>query len=72
MSCDILGRIIPYPNDRFLDSTKLKEFANGNSLFDENGTVLQKGRNTAGKGELLLKSNFSFPNCFLRTFTADT
>ena len=36
-----------------LDSSKLKEFADDNSKFDENGGKFSKGvENTVGKGEI--------------------
>ena len=45
----------PLPDD------KLKEFADDNFKFDENGRKLSKQvENTVGKGEFLVMSNFSF------------
>ena len=35
-------RINPFPNDRILDSSKLKEFAGDNFQLDENGRKLSK------------------------------
>ena len=37
---------------KLLDTSKLKEFADDNFKYDENGRVLYKGRNTGGKGEI--------------------
>ena len=38
---------------QILDSSKLKEFADNNSKFDENGGKLSKKvENTVGKGEI--------------------
>ena len=43
----------PLPDDRFLDSSKLKEFADDNFKFDKNGRKLSKQvENTVGKGEI--------------------
>ena len=62
----------PFPNDKFLDSSKLKEFADDNFEFDENGRKLSKRlKNTEGKGEIALYEQFLFPLCFLKTGTAD-
>ena len=43
----------PLPDDKFLDSSKLKEFADDNFKFNENGRKLSKQvENTVGKGEI--------------------
>ena len=43
----------------------MKEFADDNFTFDENGIKLSKRvENTVGKGEMLVTSNFSFSHCF--------
>ena len=50
-----------------LDSSKLKEFADNNLKFDENGRKLSKwvGENTLGKGEIARYEQFLlFPQCF--------
>ena len=45
--------INPFPNDKFFDSSKLKDFADDNFKFDENGRKFFKGEeNTVGKGEI--------------------
>ena len=51
----------PFPNDKILDLSKLKEFADDNFQFDENDIKFSKKiANTVGKGEIaLLTSNFS-------------
>ena len=56
----------PLPDDKFLDSSKLKEFADHNFSFDENGRKLFKGvENTVGKGEIACYDQFLlFPQCF--------
>ena len=58
----------PYPITRrqILDSSKLKEFADDNFKFDENGRKLSKRvENTVGKGEIARHEQFLlFPQCF--------
>ena len=63
----------PLPNDKFY-SSKPKEFADNNFKFDENDRKLSKRvENTVGKGEIARHEQFLlFPQCFQRTFTADT
>ena len=64
----------PFPNDKFRDSFKLKEFADDNFKFDENGRKFSKWlENTAGKGEIArYKQLLLFPLCFQKTCNADT
>ena len=49
-----------------LDSSKLKEFADDSSKFDENGRKLSNWvENTEGKGEIVPYKQFLlFPQCF--------
>ena len=56
------------------DSSKLKELADDNFEFYENGRKFSKMiENTVGKGEIARYEQFLlFPQCFLKTFTADT
>ena len=63
-----------FPNDKFLDSSKLKEFADNNFKFGENGRKLSKQvENAVGKGEIARYEQFLlFPQCFQKTCTADT
>ena len=58
--------INPLPNDKILHSSKLKEFAEDNLKFDENGKMLSKQvENTVGKGEIARYEQFLlFPQCF--------
>ena len=62
------------PNDKFSDSSKLKEFADDNFKFDENGRKFCKRvENTVGKGEIARHEQFLlFPQCFQKTCIADT
>ena len=59
---------------QFLDSSKLKEFADDNFKLDENGRKFFKSvENTVGKGEIARYEQFLlFPQCFQKTCTADT
>ena len=56
----------PLPDNKILDSSKLKEFADNNFKFDENGRKLPKRvENTVGKGEIACYKQFLlFPQCF--------
>ena len=51
---------------QILDSSKLKEFADDNFKFDENGRKVSKRvGNTVGKGEIARYEQFLlFPQCF--------
>ena len=63
----------PFPKRQIMDPSKLKEFADDNSKFDENGKKLSKRvENTVGKGEIAHYKQFLlFPQCFQKTCTAD-
>ena len=56
----------PITGRQILDSFKLKEFADDNFKFDENGRKLSKQvENTVGKGEIARYEQFLlFPRCF--------
>ena len=56
------------------DSSKVKEFADDNFKVDSNGANFSKRiENTVGKGEIARKEQFLlFPQCFQKTWTADT
>ena len=55
-----------FTRQQILDSSKLKDFANDNFKFDENGTKLSRRvENTVGKGEIARYEQFlHFPQCF--------
>ena len=59
---------------QILDSSKLKEFADDNFIFDENGRKVAKWvKNTVGKGEIARYEQFIlFPQCLYKTFLRDT
>ena len=61
-------------NDKILDRSKLKEFADDNFEFDENGReFFERIENTVGTGEITRYEQFLlFPQCFRKTCTADT
>ena len=51
--------VLPSPKQQILASSKLKEFADNNFKFNENGRKLSKqGENTVGKGEIARKEQF--------------
>ena len=56
----------PITRRQILDSSKLKEFADDNLKFDENGrNVSKQVENTVGKGEIAHYEQFLFfPQCF--------
>ena len=56
----------PITRRQILDSSKLKEFADDNFKFDENGRKLSRQvENTMGKGEIARNEQFLlFPQCF--------
>ena len=58
---------------QILKSSKLKESADDNSKFDENGRKFSKWvENTVGKGEIAHYEQFLlFSHCFQNTYTAD-
>ena len=66
--------VYPFPKRQILDSSKLKEFADDNCEFVKTEEKFSKRvENTAGKGEIALCEQFLlFPQCFRKTYTADT
>ena len=69
-----VSTLFPFPKQQILVSSKLKEFADDNSKFGENGRKFPKQvENTAGKGEIARYEQFLlFPQCFQKPSTADT
>ena len=69
----VMDAFNPLPNEKLLDSSKLKEFAN-NFKFDENNTKLSiQVENFVGKGEIARYEQFSlFPQHFQKICTAGT
>ena len=63
-----------FPKPQILNSFKLKEFADYNFKFDEDGRKsLKKIENIVGKGEIARYEQFLlFSQCFQNTCTADT
>ena len=59
---------------QILDSSKLKDFADDNFKFDENGRKFFKWvKITVGKGEITrYEQLLLFPQCFQKTLTAAT
>ena len=64
----------PLPNDKIFDWSKLKEFADDNFKFHENGRKLSKWvENTVGKGEIARYEQFLlFPQSFQKAFFPGT
>ena len=64
----------PLLDDKILDSSKLKEFADNNFKFDKNVTKFSgRVENTVGRGEIARNEQFLlFPQCFQKTCTAHT
>ena len=64
----------PLPDDEFLGSFVLKDFADDNFKFDENGRKLSKPvENTVGKGEIArYEQLLLFPQCFQKACNVDT
>ena len=64
----------PFPKCQILDYSKLKEFADDNVKFDENGRRFSKWvENTVGKEEIACYEHFLlFPQCLEKNCTADT
>ena len=63
----------PFPNDTFLDSSRLKEFADDNFKFGENGTKFSKRlENTVGKGEIAFNQHFLFSHCVFKRYVLQT
>ena len=69
---DYVAVIEPFPKQQNLDSSKLKEFADDNFGFDENGRELSKWVENTGKRRNWYKQFLLFPLCFQKTCTADT
>ena len=63
----------PSPKQQILDSSKLKEFADNNVEYDENGRMFFKWvGNTVGKGEIARYEQFLlFLQCFQKISVAD-
>ena len=63
-----------FPKRQSLDPSKLREFADDNFKFVENGgKFFERTKNTAEKGGITRYEQFLlFPKCFQKTCTADT
>ena len=61
-----MGKALPITRQQILDSSKLKDFADDNFKFDENGRKLSKQvENMLGKREIARYKHFLlFPQCF--------
>ena len=65
--------ILNLSQQQILDSSELKEFADNNFKFDENGRkLLERVENTVGHGESAHNEQFLlFQQCFQKTCTVD-
>ena len=74
LTCKVCFCHLPFPKQRILDSSKLKEFADDNFHFDEHGRKFSKQvENIVGKGEIAHFEQFLlFPQCFQKTCTGNT
>ena len=72
--CQSMHPLTLSQTSNFADSSKLKEFADDNFKFDENGSEFSKTvENTVGKGEIAPHEEFLlFPQCFQKTCSTDT
>ena len=68
-----ISKLKPFHQKQTLDSFKLKEFADNNFEFDENGRKFSKTvKNTVEKVEIAISEQFLlFPQCFPKTCTSD-
>ena len=68
----VILSLVPFPNNKILDSSRIKEFKDDNFKFVENGRKLFKQvENTVGKGEIASYHQFLlYPQCFQKTCTA--
>ena len=73
MSFILCQQFNPFPNHNILVWSKLKEFADDNFEFGENGKKFSKpGEKTVGKGVIDRYEQFLlFTQCFQETCTAD-
>ena len=71
--CRNRERVNPFPKRQILDSSRLKEFADNNFKYDENGRKFSKmAENTVGKRAVAYGEQFLlFPQSFQKSCTAD-
>ena len=61
----------PLTERQILASYELKEFADDNFKFDENGRKFKRTENIVGNGEIDSFEQLLFPQCFRKTCNAD-
>ena len=67
----LMIRYLSITRRHILGSSKLKEFADDNFKFDENGRKLSKRlENTVGKGEIARNEQFSFSHSVFKRFVS--
>ena len=68
----LCGKELTLSQTTILDSSKLKEFADDNFKFNENGRVLHTVRKHWEKEKLLVMSNFSFSHSVFKRLVLQT
>ena len=68
ISYNLKHLVNPFPNDRILDMTKLKAFADDKlNVAKMMNHLLNWKENTVGKEKMLVTSNFSFSHSVFKT-----
>ena len=68
-----LSPFSPFPNNKILDSSKLKKFADDNFKLDDNGIKFSKQvENTVGKGEITCYEQFLLFHSVFRRLVLQT
>ena len=69
----ILKRVNPFPNDKILDQTKLKAYADDKlNITKMMISVFDRVENIVEKGEIACESNFSFSHNVLKRLLFQT
>ena len=70
---NMLGPVKAFPKRQILDSSKLKEFADGNFKFDENSEKFsERVQNTGKRRNCSLRAISPFPAMFSNDFVLQT
>ena len=64
--------LLTFPKRQVLDSSKVKEFADYNFEFDENGRKFTKRVENTGKKKLLVTNNFFFSYSVVKRLVLQT
>ena len=63
---------LPFHKRQILDPSKLKEFADNNFKFDENGSQFFRQKTLWEKEKLLIRNNFSFSHSVFKRHVLQT